>query len=136
MIKAIIRKEFRENYKLALAGAVVFGVILKGSFNSAQMPLVDRDIDVFSSSFCGIFGALLGWLQIRRENHPDLRAFLMHRPLSRTGIFLGKVTGGLLCYVIGAGLPMVCLTAFVLTPSLVAAPFEWEMTLPLTYILL
>ena len=130
MIKAIIRKELRENYKLALAGAAIFGVLISINFDHSNPPLMEDSFEAAASFFCGIFGALLGFLQIRRENHPDLRAFLIHRPLSRTGIFLGKLIAGLALYLIAAGLPLVCLIILVQVPGRVAAPFEWAMTLP------
>ena len=53
--------------------------------------------------FCAIFGAVLGWLQIHNERRPDLWAFLMHRPMTRTGIFLGKAMAGLGLYAAGGG---------------------------------
>ncbi len=130
MIKAIIQKELRENYKLALAGAAIFGVLISINFDHFNPPLVQDGFEVTASFFCGIFGALLGFLQIRRENHPDLRAFLIHRPLSRTGIILGKVIAGLALYLLAAGLPLVCLIILVQVPDRVAAPFDWAMTLP------
>ena len=130
MIKAIIRKELRENWKLALAGAGIFGVLISINFDHSNPPLVQDGFEVTASFFCGIFGALLGFLQIRHENHPDLRAFLIHRPLSRMGIFLGKVIAGLALYLLAAGLPLVCLIILVQVPDRVAAPFDWAMTLP------
>ena len=80
--------------------------------------------------FCGLFGAILGWLQIRSESHRDLWAFLVHRPISRTRIFASKVAAGMLLYGVGAGLPLVVLVAVVRMPGNVAAPFEWAMVLP------
>jgi ABC-type transport system involved in multi-copper enzyme maturation permease subunit len=80
--------------------------------------------------FCGLYGAILGWLQIRSESHRDLWAFLVHRPISRTRIFASKVGAGMLLYGLGAGLPLVVLVAVVRMPGNVAAPFEWAMVLP------
>ena len=49
---------------------------------------------------------MLGWLQVHNERRPDLWAFLIHRPMTRTGIFLGKVIAGLGLYALVVGLPL------------------------------
>ena len=79
-----------------------------------------------------MFGAILGWLQIYRERHRDLWAFLVHRPLSRTRILLGKTAAGLSLYAMGAGLPLAGLVFWVSLPGHVLAPFEWRMAWPVT----
>jgi hypothetical protein len=86
--------------------------------------------------FCAIFGALLGWLQIRAEKHPDLWAFLVHRPITRTTIFWSKVFSGLLLYVVATGVPLFGFVIVVSIPGKVAAPFQWAMALPLVAIFL
>jgi hypothetical protein len=153
-MKALIHKDLRENLKVALIGLLILSLlllqsylsslgmlanILRGSWSgqvSALQPLLANGTLTATAFFCAIFGAALGWLQARNEAHRDLWAFLIHRPITRTEIFLGKTIAGLVLYVFGAGLPLAVLLALVLTPGQVAAPFEWSMVLPLLFIFL
>ena len=77
--------------------------------------------------FCAIFGAVLGWLQIHNERHRDLWAFLVHRPVTRTEILLGKIIAGLVLYTLGGGLAAGWLYRLGGIPGHVAAPFQWAM---------
>ena len=144
-MKKLFMKELREETKAALLGMALFIFILTmdckkyanqlDCMNLGQglrwgywmQPLLDAGLFAF---FCAIFGIVLGWLQIRAEKHPDLWAFLIHRPMTRTRILLGKTAAGLCLYALGAGLPLLGFIAYVRTPGHVAAPFEWAMTLP------
>ncbi|MGD1086103.1 MAG: hypothetical protein ABSA47_15315 [Verrucomicrobiota bacterium] len=152
-MKALIRKEIRENLKAALVGFVIFSLLLIGAYllsakwlvyvlanRSVQedlaQPLLSPALLAEAACFCAIFGVALGWLQARSEAHWDLWAFLIHRPLTRGQIFRGKTTAGMCLYGFGAGLPAAIFTAVVRWPGHVAAPFEWAMVLPLASIVL
>lgn len=151
-MKQLILKELREQFKVALIGLVLLtgmlGLAFAGYGNELQramqhhsnsdsfQPLLRNELLVQIAFFCGLFGTLLGWLQIRAEHHPDLWAFLMHRPIHRTRILQSKVAAGLLLYVAGAGLPLLGFVLVVATPGNVAAPFSWPMALPVTSIFL
>lgn len=152
-MKALIQKDFKENLKVALIGLLIFSVILLHTYElsisalttlldaragqgGVLQPLQSTNLLTTAAFFCGIFGAALGWLQTRNEAHPDLWAFLIHRPVTRTDIFLAKSISGLCLYAIGTVLPLAILVVVVLTPGHVAAPFEWAMLLPLVSILL
>ena len=106
---------------------------MSGQMNALQ-PLLAHSLLIETTFFCGLFGAAVGWLQTRNEAHRDLWAFLIHRPITRTGIFWGKTVAGLGLYLFGAGLPLVVLVAVVRTPGHVAAPFEWAMLGPVVSI--
>ena len=152
-MKQLIFKELREQFKVALIGLAVLTLMLFLVFNEyanrLRQTLENRgsgydDLQVLlkpalliqAAFFCGLFGLLLGWLQIRAEKHPDLRAFLVHRPIARSRIVWSKVVAGVLLYFAGAGLPLLGLALVAATPGNVAAPFEWGMALPLAAILL
>ena len=153
-MKKLIVKELREHFKVALLGLVVLTVMLflaiqdssaqtrraalSQGYNASDglQPLLSKPILVQVAFFCAIFGALLGWLQIRAESHPDLWAFLVHRPIARTAILWGKLCSGLLLYAVATGLPLVALVCVVSIPGKVAAPFEWAMALPLAALFL
>ena len=112
-MKTLIWKELRENVKVAALGLVIYTLLLLGQYSRpGQSPrdlgrlLTDGDFLTSTTWFCGLFGAVLGWLQIHNERRPDLWAFLCHRPITRTAIFLAKATAGLCLYVLAAGLPL------------------------------
>jgi hypothetical protein len=148
-MRPIFRKELREHFKVALVGLAVFGVMLSLAFSrctnlvdgsaaygggfgndESPQPLLSTNLLTQAAFFCAAFGMLLGWLQIRAEKHPDLWAFLVHRPAPRDTILAGKVLSGLLLYAAGAGVPFLGLVLVAATPGHVAAPFEWAMALP------
>jgi hypothetical protein len=138
-MKALVRKEFRENVKLAVLGLVIYTLMLFQQYRSdvvspraTGQPLVSGAFLMSTAWFCGIFGAVLGWLQIHNERRPDLWAFLIHRPVTRTTIFLGKVIAGLGLYAVVAGLPLLGFIVWARLPGRVAAPFEPAMLLPVT----
>jgi hypothetical protein len=152
-MKALILKELRENVKLAVLGlgiltlilaltAVKYSTILKnlgGIGDSQQMylpwqPLVSSDILI--GIFCATFGAVLGWFQIHNERPRDLWAFLIHRPITRTGIFLAKIIAGLVLYFLATGLPLAGFIVWALVPGHVAAPFQWAMLWPMAILFL
>jgi hypothetical protein len=153
-VKQLVFKELREHFKVALIALAVFTVMLvlafsacggllqrsalNMSYSSAEdfQPLLAKSVLTQAAFFCAIFGTLLGWLQIRAEKHPDLWAFLVHRPITRAIILRGKILSGLLLYAAGAGLPLLGFTIVAAIPGNVAAPFEWAMALPLLAIFL
>jgi hypothetical protein len=142
-MKALIRKEMRENLKVTLVGLAVLLLLilvtyrnyawtLKNQFFTQDMqPLMGNGVVSMLSFFCAIFGGVLGWLQVWNERHRDLWAFLIHRPLTRTQIFLGKTFAGLLLYLLMPGLPLLVCILWVAIPGHVPAPFEWPMALPI-----
>ena len=148
-MKALIRREIREHFKLAVIGLVILSAMLAlGFFESRSElrraaagqhygnpdgfhPLVSKSLLTQVSIFCGLFGGLLGWLQIRAEKHPDLWAFLVHRPVPRTTILKSKIASGLVLYAMGSCPPTIALFAIAMQPGAVAAPTELAMTLPL-----
>jgi hypothetical protein len=136
-MKALVQKEFRENLRLAVLGLVIYALLLfvqyRGYIESPSnmsQPLAERDLMWSTAWFCGIFGAVLGWLQIHNERRPDLWAFLMHRPVTRTEIFLGKTLAGLGLYAVVVGVPLLSFIAWARWPRHVAAPFEPAMLQP------
>ncbi len=154
-MKAIIKKELRENSRLAVLGLVIFGLLLVGVYRTSSgqaelaaaqrsypgnyenlQPLVAPGFLKDIAFFCVIFGAILGWLQIYHERHRDLWAFLVHRPATRNEIFCGKALAGLALYFLTAGVPLACFVGAVSVPGHIAAPFEWAMVLPAVAFLL
>ena len=116
-----------------MVGIATLTALLAGSRAADQRPPAFALANLLAEAalLCPIFGVALGWLQSRNEAHRDLWAFLIHRPVTRTEIFLGKTIAGLCLYILGAGLPLAVLWWWCEIPGHVAAPFEWAMVLPL-----
>jgi hypothetical protein len=136
-MSAIIWKEIRENLKwgvlLMLVVAAAMARVLYPMSNlvwGAPFSLLDgrfRDITMYGT---GIGAALLGLLQTVPELLQNQWAFLIHRPLARRRLFLGKVIAGLGLYAAGILLPLSGAAIWVATPGHIAAPFHWQMLLP------
>ena len=154
-MKQLWLKEWREQFKVALIGLAIFSLILLQAVKSGMsylsslyrgyetaiwadglQPLVSNELLGESAVFCGLFGLALGWLQIYAENHRDLRAFLLHRPVDRLVLLHGKLLSGLALYTLAVGLPFAGLLVYVLIPGHVPAPFEWAMVGPITNVYL
>src|ERR1017187_10704352 len=136
-MKTLVFKEFRENVKAAVLGMIIYALVLVvlyrdyvASPTNMTQPLSDSNLVFGTAWFCGIFGAVLGWLQVHNERRPDLWAFLIHRPMTRSGIFLAKVMAGLGLYALVVGLPLLGFIVWARLPGHVAAPFEFAMLRP------
>ena len=143
-MKTLIQKELRENLKVAVAGLLLSVVVVISSqmyylnliegirtgVSAAQQysyrlqPLTSDNFKVFSRLLCIVVGLALGWFQIQSERHRDLWAFLVHRPVTRTTIFLSKAIAGLILYSLTIGLPLLYFVLWVATPGHVAAPLD------------
>jgi hypothetical protein len=126
-MKSLIVKEWRENVKWA---AVPSLLLLGPMFVFGVPMLMAPTYLAYVSLVAGLSGALLGYLQVAAEAAGDKRSLLLHRPLSPTGIFLGKVFAGVSLYLAALLVPSVCAVVLAATPGHVAAPFEGRMTLP------
>src|SRR5262249_22291347 len=78
----------------------------------------------------GLSAAMLGFLQAFSEGRGDKRSMLIHRPLSPSRIFLGKVIAGASLYLFAILTPTAIAVVLAAAPGHVAAPFEWRMALP------
>jgi ABC-type transport system involved in multi-copper enzyme maturation permease subunit len=146
-MKALILKELRENLKLGVIGLVMAVAVVAGTqiyylnlikdiasgvsvaqnYSYRLQPLTSGNFEAFSGLLCVLVGLMIGWFQIHNERHRDLWAFLVHRPVTRTTIFLSKAIAGLLLYALAVGLPLGYFVLWVRMPGQVAAPFEWGM---------
>lgn len=140
-MKALIQKELRENFKWGVLGFVVWTALLLFAVRSHSGLLRSLDPSRLEALqplnslpeagwLCAILGLLLGWFQIHNETHHELWAFLVHRPVTRTTLFFGKIIAGVTLYVLAACIPLLAFIVWVATPGHVAAPFEWSMVLP------
>jgi hypothetical protein len=126
-MRALIWKEWRENVKWA----AVPPLLLLVPIALYGLPwLMDFGDLYYLSLVAAMFGAVLGFLQVFPESRGDKRALLLHRPLSRSRIFLGKALAGVGLYLLALGIPFACAVAWAATPGYIAKPFRWPMALP------
>ncbi len=127
-MKALIWKEWRENLKwVPLPGLVI---LLVFSIEKPDQPMPYATDAYYHGLTAVVFGAALGFLQIFFEAHGDKRSVLLHRPISRSRIFLAKALAGVGLYVLALGVPFACLESWLATPGHIPAPYHWRMSLP------
>ncbi len=141
--KAMIWKELRQNLKwaglglLAMAVGVAYllwehrggsGYYSTGSYARPGTPLLDDDFQGVTASIAAAVAIMIALAQVLGEKRLDQWAFLTHRPVSRTQLFLYKIVAGLMLYALAVGLPFAAAVAWVATR--VPAPFSAGMTLP------
>src|SRR5262249_54133346 len=92
-MKALLWKECRENLKWAGLPAllILLPMLLLGGPGE---PMFGTGGGIFLFLIAAVFGAALGFLQVFFESRGDHRALLLHRPLGRSRIFLGKAAAG------------------------------------------
>lgn len=130
-MKAIFIKELRENWRWATLLAMVVGILLGGALTTTYRKMIVAEEFLVASIFgCAGAGLILGLLQGLQDQFRGRKAFVMHRPASASTIFWGKITAGLMLYLLATGLPLAAMTVWLATPGNTPAPFEWHMTLP------
>jgi len=130
-MKALIDKELRENLKVAVPVFLLLTVVCwLAAWDGGGNALLGAESLRIFSLMCAGFGAILGWLQIHHERPRDLRAFLVHRPITRTGIFFAKIIVGLLLYFLAVSLPLIGYLIWISIPGHLGAPFEWGTAVP------
>jgi hypothetical protein len=128
-MKALIWKECRENLKWVMLPALLLLVPIVGLMGLQS--IVQWGLSFYVSLVAGVFAAVLGFVQVHPEAHGDRRALLLHRPVSRSQIFLAKAIAGVGLYLLALGIPVAVIVALAATPGHVAKPFAWPMALPL-----
>lgn len=138
-MKTIIWKELRENLKWAILAllCLTLAEIYSLSHERANPRDTYNNLTLCSSAFlmvtsfgCALFGAALGAVQIVPELRRDQWAALLHRPVSGSVIFFGKVSAGLLLYFLATALPFIASIAYVTAPGQFAAPLVPGMLRP------
>lgn len=126
-LKTILWKELRENWKWAGLGMLCLAFAeLYALYQPTGYGTVALTSQVFILvSICGsvLIGAALGALQILPELDRDRWAALLHRPVPRTTLFLGKVIAGLILYLLATGIPLLLSIVCFAIPGQFAAPF-------------
>jgi hypothetical protein len=128
----IFRKELRENLKWA---GVIFGVLavmFAHEMRDANPLLLYRLSGQDMVWLVPLAGLLLGVVQSLFETRADNWAFVVHRPVSREGLFVAKCAAGLVLLFGALGLPCALAVWWSSVPGNLPMPFQWRMVLPLT----
>lgn len=136
-MKTMIWKELRENFKWAVLALIVLTAAEFYALNAGQAGYGDESLTLCNATFlmatsfgCALIGAALGAVQILPEQRRDQWASLLHRPVTRSAIFFGKVFPGLLLYFFATTLPFLACTAYVAVPGRFASPLVPGVLLP------
>jgi len=138
-MRMMIWKELRENFKwavLALAGLFLAEMYVLSSESKGFSPSYSGftlcgPMFLMATSFgCALIGSALGTVQVLPELRRDQWAALLHRPVSRSVIFFGKVIAGLLLYFLATAIPFLTSVWYVAVPGHFAAPFVPGMMQP------
>lgn len=139
MFKAIVWKELRENLKWAVLILLAMATILAIAMHSLA-ELVGSGGSVHSTAMNGLeattaiggilAGLLLGVAQTITENRRDNWGFLIHRPVSRSTLFRGKIAAGVLLYAAATLTPVIGALIWMATPGHLSMPFDWRIALP------
>lgn len=132
-MKAMIWKEWRENFKWAVLGGV--GLALATLYTLSQHNgsyIYEGTWQALTNLItigCPILATALGFLQIFPEQRRDQWAFLMHRPASRGTIFAGKVSAGLCLYLLAVVPTALGINIWAALPGHLGMPYEWRIGL-------
>jgi hypothetical protein len=151
MVRAIALKELREIWAFAaLAVALYVGLVnnqignwnaLLGSFLGwipglkpcacpSLFPFLHDSFQTPNTFIAATLAIALGLRQSAWEPSQGTAHYLLHLPLSRSGIFLSKLLVGISLLLICTLLPIVSYATWAATPGTHAAPFEWSMARP------
>jgi ABC-type transport system involved in multi-copper enzyme maturation permease subunit len=142
-MKALALKELRELRGIAVIALGIYLILVARmmglkAFDWAPGLPQEQEFPPFSGGeFLSIFALLaavfamaLGFRQSAWEASQGTFLFLLHRPISRRGIFLTKLAVGGLIYLACSSLPILLYGWWAATPGNHASPFRWSWTIP------
>lgn len=140
-MSALIWKELREHLRWALIMMLALGAAeIYALYQTRNGPeyydyswgvtLCKTGFLIVTSFGSATAGLLLGLIQVLPELKRDRWAALLHRPVPRETIFLGKIVAGMMLYAVAVLPPFLWCLWLAATPGHFAAPFVPEMTRP------
>lgn len=129
-MKSLIWKELRENFHWAALPVLLLAIITLIAGPPPVSEFLTADWLLCVALFSAACGAAMGFLQVIFEARDDKRSLLLHRPISRSRIFLAKVITGVALYLLSVGLPFTWSVVGAAMPGHFAGPFRWGTALP------
>ena len=126
----VLLRELRENLKWAAIICAALLVLFGHEIRTAG-PMFLFDLTRTTIFMAPLAGLLLGVLQMLFETRQDNWGFVVHRPLSRSKIFIAKSAAGLILLFTSLLIPCALAWAWAVRPSNLAIPVQFRMTLPM-----
>jgi hypothetical protein len=133
-MKSLIWKELRQlapwaGLMLLATVSIMIAVMVEcDPYYPANIPFAAWIVTVF----CSIAAAsLIGFLQSVLEIRRDQWAFLLHRGLSASQLFVAKIAAGLLVYALVIGIPAIIAVVWWRWPGIEQYPTSWHQVRPL-----
>jgi len=141
MWTALLWKELRECSLYAGFGLLVIVQQISEAMNvplirlnrgpiSPEIPLLSGDREWIFTIVIALVAMICGFHQTFWESFRQTTLFLLHRPVPRSQIFLGKLAAGVLILLGVGGLPLLVYCLWAAYPGTHASPFEWSMSEP------
>ncbi len=143
MWKALWWKEWRECSLYAglalLAVTQILGsgmnlpvIPFLGSGRGGEIPFLSADSErwLYFAFTAAIAGIVFGLQQSLSESWRQTTLFLLHRPVPRRDLFLGKLGAGVSLLLVITMIPLLIYALWAATPGTHASPFFWGMTEP------
>jgi hypothetical protein len=138
-MKTIVWKDIRQNLPWVALALIVAAIAMAATLIQLRSPFFQpsEGVSICSSQFlltttfcASLWGIAVGLLLTIPELNRDRRSVLLHRPLSWTSIFLGKIAAGFALTLIPMAIPFLLSALWVATPGSLPSPFDWRMMAP------
>jgi hypothetical protein len=140
MLKALVIKELRESVGIVALAALALVYALTEMTGARILPWHESRISSFPfvydmtntylAFFVGGLAIALGLKQTAWEERQGTFFFLLHRPVNRRRVFVGKLAVGIAWTLMLSAIFILLYAWWAATPGHIAAPFEWSMTVP------
>ncbi len=132
-MRALIWKELRENVRWLPIGLLVVtavGYLVLPSIFTFSQSMVARDLLAQLAIIAPLLAFALGVVQSFRDLKPASGAYLNHRGVTRSDVFLAKTIVGFLLYAIAIVVPLTALAAWIAAQGMQWYPMRPAQVLP------
>ncbi len=130
-LKPLIWKELRENVKLLPIGVFICGVICWMSLPSANNSyLIATKLVNYLAIASPLLAFALGVVQAFRDLQPAARAYLTHRNVTESDVFLSKTIAGFLIYAAAIVVPLLVMASWIGIQGMDRFPMRPAQTIP------
>jgi hypothetical protein len=135
-MNAIFKKELRQLAPWAAAMllatvSIAVGVLCSEFAGYREEGILTQEMLIMMLFASGSAALILGLLQTILEVRRDQWAFLMHRGVSATRIFVGKAAAAMVAYALVTLVPVLVAALWCAVPGVYRYPFSWYQTLPM-----